>query len=79
MYSAPTACNMAEKLTNIVDYHWEREALDMHPQAAAAVYAALNINNWGYYAAKRYASRRGALALFRLCLIIEVQDDEGGR
>jgi hypothetical protein len=46
----------------------------MHPKAHAAVTAARNIKNWGYHAAKRYASRRGALSLFRLCMIIEVQD-----
>lgn len=41
------------------------------PQALAAVKAAKNLNRWGGFAARRYAERHGALALYLKAVGIE--------
>ena len=39
----------------------------MTDQAKAAIYAAKNTNNWGHFAARRYAQKRGVSArLYRI-------------
>lgn len=47
-----------------------------HPQAAIAVHAARNVNNWGRHAATRYALKRGVHpALIRLARQLQAIED----